>query len=639
MKVLFKLLWILLIAGILEACNASGRLEYALECAATNKGELEKVLEHYKDEPEKYKAACFLIENMPYHYALEGEELDSLKTVLASADAYGVMLKDTAVPDWDYYTPSGLQRKPDVLNIRAEFLINNIDLAFDGWKKRPWNASLSFADFCEWLLPYRIGNETPDNWRQIYHDRYSFLLDEVYTGIDVVEAISVVWEYLQKEDPYRFTWVFNYPHLGGEYLLHNRIGKCQDACDFMIYVMRAIGVPVAYDFYTFNAETRKGHVWNVVRDVTGVCLPFTFPSRKPKRGSFYIDSRRPSVVYRRCFGRQWDMDGDFMRNRSVPAAFKDVFARKVSDNYFDSNLELPVEGMDGNYVYVGLFSAYGWRGIDFTKVESGKALFRNLASRQVYILLAFANGQYRPIGNPFYFDGKDIHPYVADTSKCYSAELYRKYPLSERIRNYMGGIKDGHFEAACDKDFKNAELLCTVKDTPGINYNHVILEKPVRGRYARFCSSAEGYAEVAEMHFYKGEEEIVPIDSWGDAPATANTFAYQVYDNEPLSYFISSKPGASVTVDFGKVVTIDNFMYMPRNDDNFVRIGDCYELFYWGDGCWNSLGKKMAEKPFLPYDGIPSGALLYLHDSTRGEEELIFHMEDGKQVFVSDCKD
>ena len=58
-----------------------------------------------------------------------------------------------------------------------------------------------------------------------------------------------------------------------------------------------------------------------------------------------------------------------------------------------------------------------------------------------------------------------------------------------------------------------------------------------RGRYARFCSSAEGYAEVAEMHCYKGEEEIVPIDSWGDAPATVGTFAHQVYDNEPLSYF------------------------------------------------------------------------------------------------------
>ena len=45
----------------------------------------------------------------------------------------------------------------------------------------------------------------------------------------------------------------------------------------------------------------------------------------------------------------------------------------------------------------------------------------------------------------------------------------------------MGGIKDGHFEAACDKDFKNAELLCTVKDTPGINYNHVILGETGKG--------------------------------------------------------------------------------------------------------------------------------------------------------------
>ena len=78
MKVLFKLLWILLIAGILEACNASGRLEYALECAATNKGELEKVLEYYKDEPEKYKAACFLIENMPYHKPPQNARLLSL---------------------------------------------------------------------------------------------------------------------------------------------------------------------------------------------------------------------------------------------------------------------------------------------------------------------------------------------------------------------------------------------------------------------------------------------------------------------------------------------------------------------------------------------------------------------------------
>ncbi|MBP5362438.1 MAG: hypothetical protein J6Y71_05370, partial [Ruminococcus sp.] len=42
-------------------------LEYALRAAGNNRGELEAVLEHYKDDPEKLAAARFLIENMPGH--------------------------------------------------------------------------------------------------------------------------------------------------------------------------------------------------------------------------------------------------------------------------------------------------------------------------------------------------------------------------------------------------------------------------------------------------------------------------------------------------------------------------------------------------------------------------------------------
>lgn len=34
-------------------------LSKALELAGSNRGELEKVLIHYKDSGEKYKAACF----------------------------------------------------------------------------------------------------------------------------------------------------------------------------------------------------------------------------------------------------------------------------------------------------------------------------------------------------------------------------------------------------------------------------------------------------------------------------------------------------------------------------------------------------------------------------------------------------
>lgn len=54
-------------------------LEVALQAAGGNKKELQKVLHYYKKNPIdslKYKAACFLIENMPFYIYSSGEQLD-----------------------------------------------------------------------------------------------------------------------------------------------------------------------------------------------------------------------------------------------------------------------------------------------------------------------------------------------------------------------------------------------------------------------------------------------------------------------------------------------------------------------------------------------------------------------------------
>ena len=53
----------------------------ALRLAGENRMELEKVLKHYKDDPLKYKAAVFLIENMPFHFYYEGKQLDSYSNI------------------------------------------------------------------------------------------------------------------------------------------------------------------------------------------------------------------------------------------------------------------------------------------------------------------------------------------------------------------------------------------------------------------------------------------------------------------------------------------------------------------------------------------------------------------------------
>lgn len=44
-------------------------LEEALSLAGTNRTELERVLSHYQNAPQKLEAAKFLIRNMPGHYS------------------------------------------------------------------------------------------------------------------------------------------------------------------------------------------------------------------------------------------------------------------------------------------------------------------------------------------------------------------------------------------------------------------------------------------------------------------------------------------------------------------------------------------------------------------------------------------
>ena len=74
-----KHLLLILILCQLVACNQyPSDVEQTLILAGKNKTELIKVLNHYKGKDKlKYKAACFLIGNMPYHQCKYEIILDS----------------------------------------------------------------------------------------------------------------------------------------------------------------------------------------------------------------------------------------------------------------------------------------------------------------------------------------------------------------------------------------------------------------------------------------------------------------------------------------------------------------------------------------------------------------------------------
>lgn len=215
----FFLLIILICINItLTSCDNQNKrnvkLEKSLELAEDNSVELLSVLQYYKEKGDtlKYNAARFLIENMYSHgstnyngnyiKAIEQAKIEFMnKNELSSPTKF----KLDSLRQYIF----NLGVTSDVRVMTSEYLIDNIELAFNQWEKRPWHDNYNFEEFCEYVLPYRIASEPLQNWRSRCINQYGYLLDSVYTGSDVIVATRVVCEQLKKrrlQVDYDFFW-------------------------------------------------------------------------------------------------------------------------------------------------------------------------------------------------------------------------------------------------------------------------------------------------------------------------------------------------------------------------------------------------------------------------------------------------
>ena len=101
-----------------------------------------------------------------------------------------------------------------------------------------------------------------------------------------------------------------------------------------------------------------------------------------------------------------------------------------------------------------------------------------------------------------------------------------------------------------------------------------------------------------------------------------------------LTYSQNQSVNSWIGLEFEKPQKISKLVFLPRNDDNFIRDKEVYELFYW-DNKWISLGRQIGSitTQSLTYTNAPTNALFVLRNLTKGSEERIFTYENGKQVW------
>ena len=633
----------------LFACGCGSRndryLDYALEQAGANRGELEAVLEHYTTvdaDSEKYAAARFLIENMPGHYSYKSDLVNDyydLAIKIFSSDLTPKEQRDTllALSDSRFYR-LGSDFIQDVRIIKADFLIDNIDKAFSVWRNNRWARHLTFDEFCEWLLPYKcVELQSMDGWRDTLSAKFSNDIshmdydDESYDS--PFRAVNVVrGELIRKIKPVGMYNRNGYPMLSAATMSRMTYGTCADYVHLGVLTFRSMGIPVIIDETPIWGRYRAGHTWYTLLNEHGEEMPSEWDISSCPGSPFFPYQRIPKV-YRRTYAINRERV-PYHNNSAYKYPFS-LFSTDVTDLYFNTtDVEVRLRKdikLAEDYAYIATFNGHNsdWTIVDYGNVSKGTATFRKMGRNILYLVLGYDGGdELVPLAWPFIIhkDGsieKIRHDYGGRRE---SIDLRRKYYASENVVAMRNRILGGVIEAADRPDFSDAAVILCIDSTAIPDKMAIAAVRP--HRYWRYRSPDGSYGSIAELGFF-GHDSLAlagrPIACTSDEAAIARAF-----DGDWLTNFETGQPdGNWVGMDFGHPVTVDSVRVVPRGDDNDIHPGDEYELCYWDGYFWITHAKCKATDNVLHFDNVPAGSLLWLRDKTRGWDERVFRMVDG----------
>jgi len=685
---------------VCNCTNYSPELTEALILSGENRKELLCVLDHYEHDKDslKYKAACFLIENMRWHKTYQKvqyvdpkipklyEKLDYLYTKalngfdkVSALDSnrfleerlgnysyvVGSLMEITSL-DTNVITRHGVFE--DCCEVDADFLIFHIDNAFKVWRESKYAKNLDFDDFCEYILPYR------SFWGTTF----------LYSGAWLNERFAKhLWRgttsdfrgYLKRYNHYvNKMYMFAYP-----FRLNERIGICDlflnankdcalladNACN----VFRACGFPVTVDYtIAFKAYTNR-HFYCSYWDSAGTWRRFN-------PGFNWIVETCPTGhvplnLFRNTFAAQKDTPY-FLRAKAekIPGELASPCIKDVTGEVSEQvELALPfTKETDNHLAYLctcsGDFTsglvAVTWGSIDNA---SKQVVFKHALYNTLYFPMYMKDEVLCSFGEPFYVIKDSLarsgfrlcHLYEnPDIREKGNLLLTRKYPLKSALVEAMERMVGGRFEGANREDFSDAETLFTISEPPRPYWQEYVLNNNRAYRYYRYVAPfGWSWVNVAELEFlvrgdvvrsYTSSVTPLPIFKEEDISLSQDDHWVQVLEKDTVEmrkkpYFdkniLTSSWGSSCVVKMPEQLVIERVRMIPRNAGNDVQPGDRYLLLYW-DNEWKKFGVQRAKYNFLKFENVPLNKIYWLRNLDRGIEDLPFVYEDGRQKFIYD---
>ncbi len=405
---LFTTLFFSAVSFARTAGTYPAEVEVNLKKAGKNRAELENAIMYFKKskDPLKIKALYFLIANMDIHYSADYYWVDQKgKTVPFNELAYPDFEKAKAAFEELKKKTPGIHPKtvqyPDLAAIKASFLIENINLAFDAWKNG-YAKNIPLDDFCEYILPYRVSVEPLQNWRATYRKKFQWITtlankDGLMKALSYTAADTKNW-FKSTGDAARTEPI---PRLSALQLLLRKAGVCEDMADLGVFSLRSQGLPIALEDVPYWATSANSHFFNTIFDNNMHPIKFDLARTPPEDNQL---SREPSKVIQETFSKQKGVLADIEDVKNIPSSFmqnrnyKDVTSLYWKTTTVDCELFPATEHPKVAYAYI--FNNMHWKPAWWGKVNNGHVQFSNMSKGVVYLPTYYMNGKAKIAGYP-----------------------------------------------------------------------------------------------------------------------------------------------------------------------------------------------------------------------------------------------
>lgn len=669
---------LLLAASVLSGCW-SNRLELCLEMAEENRLQLEKALSRFKGDSVRTAAVRYLIENMPGKFTVNDASVsgnqpyyDALIAYRAKQGGLGVTGLYDVIDSLD-----ALHGKPtvqakydnDLRTLSADFLADRVDEAVSAWEKASWKSAVNFKDFCRYILPYRVYECRWEGADAMMRKRFAHLSGDTSDYLVVGEKIRSEMGASFRQDG---TFFREHPYMSPtrfENTLRVEAGVCYDFNAAVVTALRSVGIPAAINTVPYWGNSNASHFWT---EIIGTPVKGLYDNTQQDFHS--IDDELVNDTFWFKDGIITDTTGipeevDLRKCRTVPKIYRQGYEicpsslalraeEDIPDFFRDMTLEdvtsrmvvtrdvrvrvpkIPGVGRK-RFVYLCVYNpdSFNWVPVSWAEIKRGRGMFKAMGINVLYMAALFHEGAVVPFGDPFVLtaDG-EMRRMRADTGHPESAVFFSKVPLRTNFAYYAMLMRGDRIQVANRADHADTVTVHSIDEIPYYMQEAELKDCPP-ARYAIYQTSRSILKFVAELEFWGEDAEGNEVKLEGKEignPCYSTSPLHDAFDGNRETFAYLNKFDLKtdwIGLDFGEPKKIRKIRFCPRNDDNAIVPGEEYELYFWDNG-WQSLGMQTGGADCrLRYDNVPRGALLRIHNHTRGKENRPFMLEGGRQVW------